>query len=179
MITSTGEMRKFTTPEGNTAVRDFGGNKGRFDLVPLDVMSAFMDDAFIGWMWHFDEYGDITHLYAAMEFFCEIAYEGNKNVMMLEVAKHFAEGAEKYKPNQWKGLPIWTYVDSCVRHYVKWKDGQKDESHERAVVWNLICCIYTVTHLTGNDPIEELTVPAESFDEITLDDIDDLLPLED
>jgi hypothetical protein len=67
--------------------------------------------------------------------------------MFLEVAKHFEEGAKKYGPDNWKrGIPVWCYIDSAVRHYMKWCRGDNDEPHDRAFVWNLMCCIWEVDY---------------------------------
>lgn len=182
MIKDNGNIRSFGEV-GASPVRDMGTNKGRFDLVPLDVMSAFMDNAFLGWVWQFTEIPDIANLYSALEVFCTEAYGGNKSQMMLEVAKHFEEGCNKYGADNWKigdGIPVWSYIDSTCRHYIKWLDGQNDESHDRAVTWNLMCCIWQVTHnvAVASDHIEEIEIPAENFDEIDFTTIDDLLPIE-
>jgi len=174
MIESSGNIRSFGEI-GKSPVRDMGTSKGRFDLVPLDVMSAFMDNAFLGWMWQFQEYPDVANLYNALDVFCTEAYAGNKCVMMLEVAKHFEEGCNKYGEDNWKigdGIPVWSYVDSTCRHYLKWLDGQTSESHNRAVVWNVMCLIWTVTHKVAHDDngIEELIL-----DDAILDDFADLI----
>ena len=53
--------------------------------------------------------------------------------MMLEVSIHFEEGAKKYGDNNWrKGIPAYCYIDSAVRHYLKWIRGDNDEPHDRA-----------------------------------------------
>jgi hypothetical protein len=66
--------------------------------------------------------------------------------MSLELAKHFEEGAEKYGEHNWeKGIPIDSFIDSAVRHYLKYLRGDKDEPHDRAFVWNLMCCAWTVS----------------------------------
>jgi hypothetical protein len=67
--------------------------------------------------------------------------------MLLEVSKHFEEGAKKYGEHNWqKGIPTHCYIDSAVRHYLKWLRGDTDEDHSRAFVWNIICCISTCIH---------------------------------
>jgi len=43
-------------------------------------------------------------------------------------------------------LPEWCYLDSAIRHYLKWKRGDKDERHDRAVLWNLSCLMWTIKH---------------------------------
>ena len=63
---------------------------------------------------------------------------------VLEVAIHFEEGAKKYKERNWEqGIPLHCYIDSAVRHYLKWLRGDDDERHDRAVVWNLLCAAWT------------------------------------
>ena len=57
------------------------------------------------------------------------------------MSKHYEQGAEKYGEHNWqKGLPIKSYVDSAVRHYLKWKRGDDDERHDLAFLWNILCC---------------------------------------
>jgi hypothetical protein len=86
-------------------------------------------------------------LKAALDNFSNRAYEGQNATMLLEVAKHFEEGAKKYGENNWqKGIPVHCYIDSAVRHYLKWLRGDKDEPHDRAFVWNLMCCIWEVDY---------------------------------
>ena len=67
--------------------------------------------------------------------------------MFLDVAKHFEEGAKKYGESNWqKGSPARCYIDSAVRHLLKYERGDDDEPHDRAFVWNLMCCIWTCIH---------------------------------
>jgi hypothetical protein len=67
--------------------------------------------------------------------------------MFLEVAIHFEEGAKKYGENNWqKGIPVHCYIDSAVRHYLKFLRGDKDEPHDRAFCWNILCAIWTCKH---------------------------------
>ena len=67
--------------------------------------------------------------------------------MILDVSIHFEEGAKKYGEYNWqKGIPVQSYIDSAVRHYLKHLRGDDDENHLRAFVWNIFCCIWTVKH---------------------------------
>lgn len=147
-ILDSGERRQFETG----AVRDIQEGKGRCDLMPLGVVYNFLkpirgDAAMpIEYIHIFQESGDTTALYEAIKFFMgyNLAW-GLECSMLLEVAKHFEEGAKKYGENNWqKGLPVHCYIDSAVRHYLKWLRGDKDEPHDRAFVWNLMCCIWEV-----------------------------------
>lgn len=148
MIKDSGERRAFQTG----AVRDIQEGKGRCDLMPLKVVSSLMDcltesDHVIREIAMFMQYGSTVNLYYALSGFSLIAYDGSTETMILEVAKHFEEGAKKYGENNWqKGLPVSCYIDSAVRHYLKYKRGDKDEPHDRAFVWNLMCCIWEVDY---------------------------------
>ena len=37
----------------------------------------------------------------------------------------------------------------AIRHYLKWERGDKDERHDRAVLWNLACLVWTIKHKDG------------------------------
>ena len=143
-ILDTGSRRSFSTG----AVRDIDENKGRCDLMPLDVVSKFLNnDSVIEYLNDFKEstYKDTYFLELALSEFCQSAYTDDKTEMLLEVSMHFKQGAEKYGENNWqKGLPIYCYLDSAVRHYLKYLRGDKDERHDRAFVWNVMCMWWTV-----------------------------------
>ena len=149
-IKDSGDRTQFETG----AVRDMREGKGRCDLMPLEVVAKLLDedlnkpDLIVGSMALFKNsgYSKTVHLYNALLYFSQKYYE-NLSDMFLEVAKHFEEGAKKYGENNWqKGIPVHCYIDSAVRHYLKWRRGDKDEPHDRAVVWNLMCCIWEVDY---------------------------------
>lgn len=149
IIKDSGDRTEFATG----AVRDMREGKGRCDLMPLDVVAAFIAvyentaDPVLMDIYMFQKNNTASYLYCALNEFCREAYLGNEKTMFLEVAKHFEEGAKKYGENNWqKGIPTWCYIDSAVRHYLKWRRGDKDEPHDRAFVWNLLCCIWTIEH---------------------------------
>ena len=140
-IVDSGKCREFTTG----AVRDIQEGKGRCDLMPLDVVSRWLDDTTLSWVHKFKTDGKVEWLYQALD--CFDGFKGKKPAMALEVSKHFEAGALKYGENNWqKGIPTHCYIDSAVRHYLKWLRGDKDEPHDRAFVWNLLCCIWTCEH---------------------------------
>lgn len=146
MIRDSGDRTEF--PSG--AVRDCKEGKGRFDLVPLDVVADIMGGsvlrylaAFQRCMWQKCDL-DTALLEIALTDFCEERGWQSAD-MMLEVAKHFEEGARKYGEHNWRrGIPVQCYIDSAVRHYLKWRRGDEDESHDRAFAWNIMCCIWEV-----------------------------------
>ena len=72
---------------------------------------------------------------------------------MLEVSIHYEDGARKYDERNWEiGIPIHCFIDSAVRHYLKWRRGDTDEPHDRAVLWNLLGAWWTLdNHPELND----------------------------
>ena len=54
----------------------------------------------------------------------------------------FENGAKKYGENNWtKGQPQSRFLDSAMRHLLKHIAGERDESHDIAAIWNLICAV--------------------------------------
>jgi hypothetical protein len=147
-IRDSGSRREFETG----AVRDISDDKGRCDLLPLDVVAQVLGgyygepDAVLDAVSGFVKSGSLHCLFDALEFFRNM-WGIPVETMFLEVAKHFAEGAKKYGEYNWqKGIPARCYIDSAVRHYLKFLRGDTDEPHDRAFVWNVICCIWTCIH---------------------------------
>lgn len=139
-ILDSGERRQFDTG----AVRDIQEGKGRCDLMPLDVVGSMLDSPTLLYIYNFTKTDDILCLRDAIT---SSGVFHDMHTMFLELSKHFEEGAKKYGENNWqKGIPTHCYVDSAVRHYLKYLRGDKDEPHDRAFVWNLVCCIWTCIH---------------------------------
>ena len=142
-ILDSGERREF--PSG--AVRDISEGRGRCDLLPLDVVADIMELSTLENIALFKESGEIRHLERILQAPKLHGLFPDASTMFLEVAKHFEEGAKKYGEYNWqKGIPVHCYIDSGVRHYLKWLRGDKDEPHDRAFVWNILCCIWTLRH---------------------------------
>ena len=144
MIKDSGTRHEFESG----AVRDIQEGKGRCDLLPLDVVAKLIPlqgnyhRVFVEIM-HFVNTTDIFSLVAAIDWFCKLRKWDNPT-MLLEVSIHFEEGAKKYGENNWqKGLPAHCYINSAIRHYLKWWRGDTDEPHDRAFCWNIMCCIWT------------------------------------
>lgn len=155
-ILDSGDRTEFETG----AVRDMRKGKGRCDLMPLDVVALFMrDNNIFNELETFQASGDVNCLYRCLDNFSPYWDDGKTKssereiimqrrcTMLLEVAKHFEEGALKYGDNNWrKGIPVRCYIDSAVRHYLKFLRGDRDEPHDRAFCWNILCCIWTCKH---------------------------------
>lgn len=146
MIKDSGNRREFETG----AVRDVQEGKGRCDLLPLLVVERFLYDptteeshVALNEIYHYQISGDYRALWGALHCFKDM-HQWDKYTMILEVSKHFEEGCKKYGENNWqKGIPTHCYIDSAVRHYLKWLRGDEDEPHDRAFCWNILCCIWT------------------------------------
>lgn len=151
MIKDSGNRSSFETG----AVRDIQEGKGRPTLMPLQVVSRLLGkqtgDPIFQAIAAFTATGETRYLYTALLKFVIVAYGGEPETMILEAAIHFEEGAKKYGENNWqKGLPVDCYLDSAIRHYLKYRRGDKDENHDRAFVWNLMCCIWEVDYHREN-----------------------------
>ena len=144
MIKDSGERREFESG----AVRDIQEGKGRCDLLPFGVASTMLSRDDVLWnleMYHNTDKSD--YLFQALRYFSITHYNSSTETMLLEVSKHFEDGAKKYGENNWqKGLPPSCYIDSAIRHYLKFRRGDNDEPHDRAFVWNLMCCIWEVDY---------------------------------
>lgn len=143
-IKDSGERRVFETG----AVRDVQeGVKGRCDLLPLDVVADITAYDIMRILDNFQNTGKYQALIEALFAFRDIRFDGSIETMLLEVSKHFANGAKKYEENNWrKGIPVKSYVDSAARHYLKYERGDEDEPHDLAFVWNLLCAVWTCKH---------------------------------
>jgi hypothetical protein len=152
MILDSGERKEFETG----AVRDMQEGKGRPSLMPLKVVAQLIlrrtgGDGVIAHIADFLGCGKTICLYNALGSFVKVAYD-SLETMLLETSIHFEQGAKKYGENNWqKGLPVNCYLDSAIRHYLKWRRGDKDEPHDRAFCWNIMCCIWEVDYHEHQD----------------------------
>lgn len=171
MIKDSGTRREFETG----AVRDIQEGKGRCDLMPLDAVASCMcthgnGDKILMAISKFAEKNERSYLYYCLNVFADYQ-NADLTTMFLEVSKHFEEGAKKYGENNWqKGIPTHCYIDSAVRHYLKYLRGDTDEPHDRAFVWNILCCIWTCIHKPElNDyRVEEKLTNEDSCDKIII-----------
>lgn len=156
-IKDSGSRREFESG----AVRDICEGKGRCDLLPLDVIGSVMNDTIIVGIADFVFTHDTFCLIEVVRDFTEMVW-GKDADMVLDLAKHFEEGAKKYGERNWeKGIPVHCYIDSAVRHYLKWLRGDKDEPHDRAFVFNLVGCIWTMKHRPDLDDLPKKEEPNE------------------
>lgn len=157
-IVDSGERREFDSG----AVRDIAEGKGRMDLLPLRDISKFLDFAtdsinagvripefslsfLYSCMDNFLVTNDTRYLYTILMSFIEHYYITSVPSAVLELSIHYEEGAKKYCERNWeKGIPCHCYVDSALRHGTKLCRGDKDESHDRALMWNIFGLLWTL-----------------------------------
>ena len=179
-IKDSGERREFESG----AVRDIVEGKGRCDLVPLSsaailIFSSFSPvpdidyikthiekivlEALDEYISRFNEGIEVQErqLSKVVQNFL-IARGWSRDDAFLEVSKHYEEGAKKYGEYNWqKGIPCHSYIDSAIRHLMKWSRGDNDEPHDRAFLWNMLSLHWTtVNHPELVDFISHGTQPS-------------------
>lgn len=150
-ILDSGERREF----GSGAVRDIQEGKGRCDLLPLDEVAYLLQSDILHNISGFMDTGNTSYLYLAIQKFIEDSAAGwDYETAMLELAVHYEEGAKKYVERNWeKGIPLHCFIDSGVRHYLKYERGDTDERHDRAFLWNMFGAIWTLKNKPELDDI--------------------------
>lgn len=163
------------------AVRDIQENKGRMDLLPLSVVGDLVSiyrETFLT-ISHKKEQELSEEIFKNINSYI---YEGDTNKLLnslcnfifmslewcdyvaseriyyalLDVSMHYKKGLEKYGERNWeKGIPLHSYIDSGVRHYIKWCAHFTDERHDLAFIWNLLCCCHTHQFIR-NDSLQDL-----------------------
>lgn len=75
------------------------------------------------------------------------------------LACRFEDGATKYGRDNWqKGIPLSRYHDAIVRHTLAAAEGEREEDHLGAVLWNAAAWIWT------EDQIRDGLLPGELDD---------------
>ena len=164
MILDSGQRREFDSG----AVRDIVEGKGRCDLLPLDILACVIDassltaifgseyvgsdlnkDLLVSILNELNSFvrsGDVDAIYRSVTDFAALNYSDFLTAI-LEVAKHYEQGCNKYGERNWeKGIPLHCYIDSGIRHLLKFSRGDNDEPHDRAFIWNMLGAAWTVKY---------------------------------
>lgn len=138
-IKDSGSRREFESG----AVRDICEGKGRCDLLPLLQVADVLDDSVVKLIYRYVSTGYPNYIKLAIKNFCNLL-KIDLPTAMLEVSKQYEDGCKKYGERNWeKGIPLHCYIDSGVRHYLKWLRGDDDERHDRAFIWNMLGVLWT------------------------------------
>lgn len=66
---------------------------------------------------------------------------------LLRLSKHYEHGAVKYGKFNWqKGIPVDSFIDSALRHIMKYLDGWDDEDHLAAAAFNILGAMEMEAH---------------------------------
>lgn len=73
---------------------------------------------------------------------------------LLRLSRHYEHGAKKYGRFNWqKGIPISSFMDSALRHIMKYLDGWDDEDHLSAAAFNILGAMEMEAHKPGMQDI--------------------------
>lgn len=139
VLKDSGARREFESG----AVRDVSEGKGRCDLLPLGIIGSALNDPVLINIELYIRKGSLAYLWNALTEFVTQTYK-NMYTAFLEASIQYEEGAKKYDERNWeKGIPLHCFIDSGVRHYLKWRRGDDDEPHDRAFLWNMLSALWT------------------------------------
>jgi hypothetical protein len=152
-MNDTGERTEYISG----GVREMTADKGRCDLLPLDVLAKYyshynndgelVPDYILLSIANFIHTGDFEFMYSALFYFIDKAYNKDATAAFLELSLHYKGCLDKYPERNWeRGLPVKDYISSGVRHYLKYLRHDTDEPHDRAFIWNIVGCIWTIYH---------------------------------
>lgn len=167
-----GEIKVTGTPVtyGEGATRNTKEGKGRFDLIPptpfiylemifrgaisMDMLAEEPTTAcaYSKIMNHSDDPTILAQAMVEIMMIRERSWTLDEFVegdcwadTMKKLAIHFENGAKIYgERNCEKGIPAWSFKDSCLRHFSQWINREDDEDHYIATIWNLWMLIWTV-----------------------------------
>lgn len=160
-IKDSGERRQFESG----AVRDIQNGKGRCDLLPLEQVARFIElygdiDTTGGLSEIINEIDNFmltrqdTCIYSAINKFICYNYDEKYISAILSLSKHYEDGARKYDERNWeKGIPLHCYIDSGLRHLLKFYSDWKDEPHDRAFLWNMFGLLWTMKNKPDMDDL--------------------------
>jgi len=171
-IKFTGDPVAFDGVEGK---RDPKTGKGRFDLIPTEVYYPLFSEADHEWL--FDCHPASILMSIADEKFIDAIikmtiysyakynedYVASSSElwhgvwpMLQDLAIHFQKGAEHYgERNCQKGIPLWSFKDSAMRHATQVFEGKTDEPHAISVIWNCWMAAWTVITSNEKDGMDE------------------------
>lgn len=70
---------------------------------------------------------------------------------LTRIAWHLTKGAKKYGRHNWKlansAAELERFKASAMRHLVQWLEGNRDEDHASAVVFNLMAAEYVMERI--------------------------------
>jgi hypothetical protein len=72
--------------------------------------------------------------------------------VISQLSKRFESGAALYGDRNWeKGQPLGRYLDSALRHLFQFLEGETNEDHGIASIWNLIALMATMQKIKDSE----------------------------
>ena len=92
------------------------------------------------------------------------------------LARIYENGCLKYGDRNWeRGIPVERYLDSAMRHIMKYQAGMRDEPHLSMALWNLSSAVWTAAMVTlGLRPRSLFNLPSH----VSPDPVEPLSPFE-
>jgi len=122
----------------SNSIIDSTNGEGRCDLLPLEVISNCFNDDVIFYISLFLKDNDSDLFNCILKDFLI-----NNNISwcdaVLIASKHIGE---------YKEQPLPILVDSLVKHYLKYINGDKDEDHLSEFLWYIFACMYVSRNLS-------------------------------
>ena len=156
------EIKKTGTEKTyGAATRCSKEGKGRYDLIPEDVLSEcfksysnqsysmFPEERAVECAINDDYVNAITYITQSKYHKCDekSTWLMDFTKMVRDLAIHFQKGAEMYGyRNCEKGIPLWSFRDSGIRHLIQYINGETDEPHYISAIWNFVMAEWTIIH---------------------------------
>lgn len=182
------EIKKTGTEKTyGAATRCSKEGKGRFDLIPEYVLSkcfeSYSNQSYSMFpkakAFEYAVDGDyvnaITYITQSKYHKCD---EKSTRLMdftkmVMDLAIHFQKGAEMYGyRNCEKGIPLWSFRDSGIRHLIQYINGETDEPHHISAIWNFVMAEWTIIHHPERCDKAGLSLNDNDDDDKKVDDCD-------
>jgi len=144
-LKDSGDRRKFETG----AVRDRAVGKGLPALISAPLMQNYIQNK----LSNDDEHKALAAIYGilisgewyqAISVFHQLVNIEDFVEAIRRLSLQLEKGAIKYSERNWeKGIPLEEYCNSAIRHILALIDGQDDEDHYAAALFNVMALYHT------------------------------------
>lgn len=141
--------------------------RGRYDLIPLKQLSNMYDrmsrevkdsekyESIAEFLYQIYNSliiksipSKVSYIISAITIFSKEILNRELPEITQALAKLYEAGAQKYSERDWeKGRPQEVFINSALRHFFQYLNGETDEDHATAAVWNLLSCADTIERL--------------------------------
>jgi hypothetical protein len=168
------------------AQRDTQDGKPRFDLIDLSFWWS-VADRLSGDLFHLcttitqhkpkqtETVRLAAHVIKEEYKLCEIQTDSLRAwpyAALERLAQLLRQGAEHYGANNWrKGIPVWRINASLHRHFWAWVDGQDDEDHFAAILFNCMAICYVTKEVAAGRLPDSLLADEDEKEENSLPNV--------